>query len=237
MTVSLRRGDGPPRRIGHRGAAALAPANTIAAVEAALAQGVDFVELDVIGRPDRTLVLGHSHRELGEETLTLEDVFAFLAEQAPEVGLLADVKGAGWERELVEALRRHGLVERTVASTNDLHTLQVLRRLEPGLERSRTYPRGRLYLGRRRTFVPIAGPVLLAMRQTLPYRVEKLVGEAGAAAMTLNHRLVTRAVVERCHKFGAAVLAWTVNDKDLLRRLDALGVDGVITDDPRIFGE
>ena len=44
-----------------------APANTIQAVEAALAQGVDLVELDVFGRSDRTLVLGHSRKELGDE--------------------------------------------------------------------------------------------------------------------------------------------------------------------------
>jgi glycerophosphoryl diester phosphodiesterase len=235
--VNLLRGDGPVIKIGHRGAAALASPNTIAAVEAALAHGVDMIELDVFGRPDRSLVLGHSRKELGAEPVTLEDVFAFLAEQAPETGLVADVKGAGWEKELVEALRRHGLVERTVASTSDVGTLHALRRLEPKLSRSRTYPRGRLYLGRRRTFVPVAGPVLVAMRLALPYRVAGLVGEAEASAMTLNHRLVTRAAVERCHERGAAVLAWTVNDRTLLGRLDALGVDAVITDDPRMFAE
>lgn len=224
-------------KIGHRGAAALAPPNTIASVEAALANGVDMIELDVFGRPDRTLVLGHSRRELGAEPVTLEDVFAFLAEKAPSTGLIADVKGAGWEPELVDALRRHGLVERTVASTSDVGTLRALRRLEPLLARSRTYPRGRLYLGRRRTFVAVAGPVVAAMRLALPYRVAGLVGEAEASALTLKHRLVTRAAVERCHERGAAVLAWTVNNRALLRRLDVLGVDGVITDDPRIFQE
>ena len=138
--MNLLRGDGPVLRIGHRGAAALAPPNTIAAVEAALEHGVDLIELDVFGRPDRTLVLGHSRRELGEEPVTLEDVFAFLAENAPETGLVADVKGAGWEQGLVEALRRHGLVERTVVSTSDVGSLQAFRRIEPRLARSRTYP-------------------------------------------------------------------------------------------------
>ena len=235
MTVSLLRGNGPLLRIGHRGAAALAPANTIAAVEAALALGVDMVELDVLGRPDRTLVLGHSHRELEAEPATLEDVFAFLSEQSPGTGLLADVKGGGFERELVEALRRHDLVGRAVAATNKLGTLQALRRLEPGLACSRTYPPGRLYLGRRRTFVPIVGPLRLGLRLLLPSRIETIVGEADVSATTLDHRLISRATVERCHSLGVAVLAWTVNDRAVLRKLDGLGVDGVITDDPRIF--
>jgi glycerophosphoryl diester phosphodiesterase len=235
LTISLLRGDGPLLRIGHRGAAALAPANTIAAVKAALELGVDMVELDVLGRPDRTLVLGHSHRELEAEPATIEEVFAFLAGESPETGLMADVKGGGFESELVETLRRHDLVGRAVVATNSLDTLQTMRRLEPGLARSRTYPPSRLRLGGRR-FVPVAGPVRLGLRLTLPYRIEAIVGEAGASATTLDQRLVTRAVVERCHSRGVAVLVWTVNDRSVLRKLDAFGVDGLITDDPRIFG-
>jgi glycerophosphoryl diester phosphodiesterase len=53
--------------------------------------------------------------------------------------------------------------------------------------------------------------------------------------MTLNHRAVTRATVERCHELGVAVFAWTVNEAVVALRLDELGVDGVITDDPRIL--
>ncbi len=47
--------------------------------------------------------------------------------------------------------------------------------------------------------------------------------------MTLKHQWSRRSVVERCHELGVAVLVWTVNDRALFRRLDALGVDGVIT--------
>jgi glycerophosphoryl diester phosphodiesterase len=233
--LNLLRGDGPVLRIGHRGAAALAPPNTIAAVEAALEHGVDLIELDVFGRPDKTLVLGHSRKELGDEPVTLEDVFAFLAESAPETGLVADVKGAGWERGLVQALRRHGLVERTVVSTSDVGSLQVFRGIEPRLARSRTYPRGRLFLGRRRTAIPVGSPVLAAMRISLPFRIARLAEEVEASAVTLKHRVVSRHVVECCHQLGVAVLVWTVNDRTLCRRLEALGVDGVISDDPRIF--
>jgi glycerophosphoryl diester phosphodiesterase len=145
------------------------------------------------------------------------------------------VKGAGWEQGLVQALRRHGLVGRTVVSTSDVGSLEVFRRIEPGLARSRTYPRGRLFLGRRRTAIPVGGPVLAAMRISLPYRIAGLVEEVEASAVTLKHRVVSKRVVERCHELGVAVFAWTVNDRAVLRRLEALGVDGVITDDPRIF--
>jgi len=233
--VKLLRGDGPLLKVGHRGAAALAPANSIAAVEAALEHGVDFVELDVFFEPARGLVLSHSRRELGSGAVTLDEMLAFLAERAPDTGLLADLKLAGHGKELVEALRAHGLVERTLACTNHAPTLDNLRRLEPELRRSRTYPRGHLYFRNRRTRIPVAGPVLWTLKHLLPLQVERLTGEVGAAAMTLSRRVVTRAVVERCHELGIAVYIWTVNRADLVRGLDALGVDGVITDDPTVF--
>jgi len=52
------RGD-RPFVIGHRGAAALAPENTLAAIEAAAEAGADGVELDVMRAPDGSLVLAH----------------------------------------------------------------------------------------------------------------------------------------------------------------------------------
>jgi glycerophosphoryl diester phosphodiesterase len=235
--VTFLRGEGPLLRIGHRGAAALAPANTIAAAEAALAHGADLVELDVFGGPDQKLVLSHSRRELAAEPVLLDDMLEFLVERAPKLGVLTDVKFSGREKHLVEALRAHGLIERAIVSTSHVPTLQNLRRLEPRLARSRTYPRGRVYLGGHRTFVHTTGPVQWAMRIALPSRVRRLVEEVGASAMTLNHRVVTRAAVERCHELGVAVFAWTVNERDLVQRLDALGVDGVITDDPRVLAD
>jgi len=233
--VRLLRGDGPLLKIGHRGASALAPANTIEAAEAALVHGVDLIELDVFGGSNRKLVLSHSRRELTETPVTLDEMLAFLAERAPHAGILADLKFAGRERELVESLREYRLLERAVASTSHVSTLESLRRLEPDLARSRTYPRGRVYLGHHRTFIHVTRPVQVAMRLTLPARVRRLVEEVGASALTLNHRVVMRATVERCHELGVAVFAWTVNDRDVARRLDELGVDGIITDDPRIL--
>jgi glycerophosphoryl diester phosphodiesterase len=53
--------------------------------------------------------------------------------------------------------------------------------------------------------------------------------------LTLQYRFVSRALVERCHARSVAVFAWTVNDPDLVAALDALAVDGVISDDPRVF--
>jgi glycerophosphoryl diester phosphodiesterase len=51
----------------------------------------------------------------------------------------------------------------------------------------------------------------------------------------LQHALVTPSLVARAHGLGVPVLAWTVDDPGDLARVDEAGVDGVITNDPRIF--
>ena len=51
----------------------------------------------------------------------------------------------------------------------------------------------------------------------------------------LQHRLVSAAAVERFRAAGLPVWAWTVDELADLDRVLAAGVDGVITNDPRIF--
>jgi glycerophosphoryl diester phosphodiesterase len=63
-----------------------------------------------------------------------------------------------------------------------------------------------------------------------------MIARAGAGALMLQHRLATRAAIARMQARGIPVLAWTVDEPDELERLVAAGVDGVITNDPRIFG-
>jgi glycerophosphoryl diester phosphodiesterase len=51
----------------------------------------------------------------------------------------------------------------------------------------------------------------------------------------LQHRLVTESSVAKCHAAGLPVLTWTVDEPEDLLRVVTSGVDGVITNDPRIF--
>jgi glycerophosphoryl diester phosphodiesterase len=62
-----------------------------------------------------------------------------------------------------------------------------------------------------------------------------LLGAARASAATLNWAVVTPRAVEVCHRLGAAVYVWTVNDPTLARTLVESGIDGIITDDPRLL--
>ena len=82
---------GRPLVIGHRGAAAVAPENTLASLQAAIDAGADIVEFDI----SPGLRLGHSLDELPEDELSLDEALEFLG--GHEVGLHLDVKLPGYE--------------------------------------------------------------------------------------------------------------------------------------------
>lgn len=50
-----------------------------------------------------------------------------------------------------------------------------------------------------------------------------------------EHSLVTPQLVQECHSLGMKAIPWTVNTKERLKELKEMGIDGVISDDPRIF--
>ena len=231
--IDLGRRDGRMLRIGHRGAAALAPENTIESLRLALELGCDLVEFDVHDA-EGTLVLVHDRPAGRAPGLpTLDEALAFLA--GTKAGVHLDLKAAGAEEPVAGALRRHGLVERTVVSSFRPETLRALAAVEPAVRLGLTYPEDRRGLGQRRAVAPLVGPALAAMRAALPFRLPRLVAAAGASAAMLHFAVVSQAAVERCHSLGAPVLVWTVDEPAWLAGLDALGVDGVITNDPRIF--
>ena len=49
--------------------------------------------------------------------------------------------------------------------------------------------------------------------------------------------LVTKNIVDACHQKGIQVIPWTVNECSQMQALVDLGVDGIITDYPDLFGK
>ena len=230
--MELLRGGRDVVRVGHRGAAALAPENTLAAIEAAAAHGVDAVELDVLRARDGGLVLAHGP-ELPRDAPPLDDALALAARLGLAVQL--DVKLRGIEAGVADAVRRNGLLERSFVSSFSLPILAAFAEAEPALPRSFTYPEDRLGVSENRLLRPVVRPALAAMRALLPRRLPGRLRAAGARAATLNWSVVTPAAVDTCHELGVAVYVWTVNERALATSLVAAGCDGIITDDPRIL--
>jgi glycerophosphoryl diester phosphodiesterase len=215
--------------IGHRGAAALARENTLEAIEAAAAAGVDGVELDVLRARDGHLVLAH-----GPEIPPDAAPLAAGIELACALGLFVqlDVKLRGVEAEVVRALDHADADERSFVSSFSLPSLVEFARIAPGLPRSFTYPEDRLGVSGSFLLRPLVRPGLAAMRAALPRRLPRWLSVARASAATLHWSVVTPAVVSSCRDAGIAVYAWTVNDAKLAKSLVEMGVAAIITDDP-----
>ncbi len=199
---------------------------------AALDHGMDMVELDVLVLRDGRLAVAHDLPPSGAEPLLLDEALAFLAARDARVQVdlkLSDPAG------VVEAVRRHGLVERALVSGSDAAALRRVRELEPALRTSFTYPDDRLGMTKRGGLRVLTAPGLALMKSALPRRIGGMLARADATAVTLNHAVVTASVVERCAELGAPVLVWTVDDPAVCRRLESLGVAGIITNDPRVF--
>jgi glycerophosphoryl diester phosphodiesterase len=230
--MELRRGPRGVVRVGHRGAAALAPENSLAAIEAAVARGADAVELDVLRGDGDALVLAHGPAR-PPDAPSLGDALALAAELGVAVQL--DVKTAGLETGAVAALRRHGLLERAFVSSCSVAALAAFAALEPELPRAFTYPEDRHGVSGRTALRPAVRSGLAALRLLLPLRLPRLLRAVDAQAATLAWQVVSPAAIAACHAAGAAAYAGTVNDPAVAARLAARGIDGIISDDPGIL--
>jgi glycerophosphoryl diester phosphodiesterase len=230
--MQLLRGAGGVVRVGHRGAAALAPENSLQAIEAAAANGADAVELDVLRGPGGTLVLGHGP-ELPAAAPPLDDALALAARLG--IAVQIDVKVQGVEQGIVDALRRHGLLDRSFVSSFSLEILGRFAAVEPALPRSLTYPEDRRGVSDRPLLAPVLRPTLAVLRTLLPARLPRWLHASGALAATLNAAVVSPRAIEVCHRLDVAVYAWTVDEAALATSLVETGIDGIITNDPRIL--
>ena len=255
--IQLRRAPGAFAKVGHRGASALAPENTLPALALAVELGCDMLEFDVLDLVDGTLVLAHSlnlrevthgaargrvrRRSLDSLRLvapnlpTLNDALGYCAAELPGVGLQLDLKRRGIEPAVVDALRRHEVLERAWVSGFDLQALRLLAELEPALPRAYTLPRDRLGISKRGPLAPVVRGGLAAVGASLPRRLPELLRRARADAATLHSSVASPAAIARAHEAGAAVYVWTVDEPALAQRLVDSGADGIITNDPRIF--
>ena len=237
-----------PLILAHRGASVDAPENTLAAFELALAQGAHGVELDVKLSADREVVVFHDAtverttdgqgkvaqlslaalRELdagsffsdefrGEKIPTLAEVFEKMGKRTIINVELTNYKTPrdGLADKVCKLVQHFGLQDRVHFSSFLSSNLKRTRKLLPDT------PRGLLALG---------GWIGLWAR-SFGFNF----GEYQALHPSLKD--TTARQVARVHRLKRRIIVWTVNNGEDMRRLFNWGVDGIITDDPKLAVE
>jgi len=217
-----------PRIVGHRGASATHPENTLAAFTAAKESGADGIELDVRRTADDVLVCHHD-AHLGDGRLIRETQADELPESVPTLAEALMVCDDMWINIEIKNLpadpdydATHGISvavaglvnafdaeSRVLVSSFDVDAVLRIRATDP------TIRIGWLCYG-----------------QVAP---DSLIGRASDHNMAAIHphdALVDQAFVTKAHEAGLEVNVWTVDDPNRLRQLASFGVDSLITNDP-----
>ncbi|MGP0100155.1 MAG: glycerophosphodiester phosphodiesterase [Solirubrobacteraceae bacterium] len=231
---------GRPRRVGHKGAAHIEPGNTLASFDAALRHDVDMIELDVLSEHadgSGRLLVAHDHEDARERTpVSFEQALEHLAgPRFAGLELDVDVKLPGYELRVLDALREFELVPRTLVSGMFPSGLARIRAAEPALRLGWSVPRVRRdYTTDMLTAIP-ALAMLTGYRATLPRRARSALREGRFDAIMAHWRVVTRGLVRAVAEGGGELYVWTVDDARMIAKLTDMGVDGIITNDPRLF--
>jgi glycerophosphoryl diester phosphodiesterase len=229
-----------PQRVGHKGAAHIEPGNTLASFDAALRHGVDMIELDVLSEHadgSGRLLAAHDFEDLRSRVpLRFDQALEHLAgEPFANIELDVDIKLPGYELRVLEALREFGLVANTLVSGMYPSGLARIRAAEPALRLGWSVPRVRRdYTAHLFTAIP-ALAILSGYRAILPRRARAALMEGRFDAIMAHWRVVSGALVRAVAEGGGELYAWTVDDAARIARLTAMGVDGIITNDPRLF--
>jgi len=225
-----------PLVFAHRGGAALAPENTIAAFDHGIALGADGLELDVRLSRDGVVVVHHDRRLDRTTTLRgpIEERTADELARA-NVPALADVLArhrdarviiemklntAALARATVDVVRRADAVERVCLGSFGRRALREARAIEPAIATSaaREEVRWALY----RSWVGWPAPRVAYAG----FQVPEMAGRT---------RVVSPRFIDAAHRAGLGVQVWTVDTEADARRLLDMGVDALITDRPDII--
>jgi glycerophosphoryl diester phosphodiesterase len=229
---------GAIKRVGHKGADLIVPGNTPESFDAAVRAGVDMIEFDVLKQPgDGRLLLAHDFADIASRAaLTLEQALSFLGEERFEaIELNVDLKLPGYELRVLDALRGAGLLGRALISSQYPSSLVTIRSVEASVRLGWSVPRVRSDPFRSPAMrLPAHGVVALA-RRLFPERARRVIAAGHCDAVMAHWRLVTPALVRAVREAGGELYVWIVDELPLMLELEALGVTGVISNDPRLF--
>jgi len=217
-------------KIGHRGARAYEPENTLGSFKKALELGVDAVELDIRGTKDGEIVVIHDAKvdrttngkgsvseltleeikqlvtEKGEKIPTLEEALDFLDKKAK---ILIELKENGLEKKVLGLIHEKALEENVIVVSFLEEALRKVRELNDTIETGLIYVRHK-------------NPIKAALQLRANYLLSL-------------YRFTHTSNISKAHENGLKVIVWTINTPEEVSEYAKKGVDGIASDKPDIL--
>ena len=238
-----------PFAIAHRGASKIAPENTLSALKKAKENGATWVECDVQLTKDNYPVIFHDTtlaRTTNGHGFLLATAFSkiqsldagswfsaqFKNERVPtlqewlqcaaslKLGLNLEIKSTTKKESIllaetvIDHLQKYWPAHSTtlfISSSNQFALMQIA-------ERAKSLPLG-----------------LITEKNILKKNAVALLN-ANIISVHQPFKILNESYVAMLHEIGLRVLAYTVNDATLAAQLKAMGVDGIFTDNEKMFG-
>lgn len=219
--------------IAHRGYMAGGVENTIGSLQAAAQQGADYVEMDVLETKDHQLVVFHdrtlsrlTNRRESINELTLAQLQAItvtsggFTDQIPsleeylqaaiavDMKLIVELKYYGWESEemeanVVEMLQKYGVAQSYLVQSLKEAAIVKVKEIDLNIR---------------------TGYLVALNIGNLP--------QTSADFIVIEEFSLNARIVEQARKKGKGIMAWTINQENLVRRALSLNIDGIITNEP-----
>ncbi len=217
-------------RIGHRGARAYEPENTLRSFRKALELGANAIELDIRKTSDRQLVVIHDadvnrttngkglvadltlneikalNTEKNEKIPTLDEAFDCINTKAK---ILIELKEQGLEQQTLETIHAKKLEKNVIIASFLEEPLKKTRELDKSIETGLIYAKH-------------------------PHPEETAI-ELKANYLISLYRFTHTANIEKAHKNGLKVIVWTINTKEEAEQYKKKGVDGIASDKPDLL--
>jgi len=217
-------------KIGHRGAKAYEPENTLRSFTKAIELGVDAVELDARRTREGEVVVIHDAKvdkttngkgsvsdltlneikqlvtDKGERIPTLDEALDFLDKK---VKILIELKETGLEEKVLGLIHGKGLEKNVIIVSFQEEALRRVRELDDEVDTGLIYVRHR-------------NPIKAAL-------------DLGAKYLLSLYRFTHTANVNKAHENGLKVIVWTINKQEEVLEYVKKGVDGIASDRPDIL--
>ena len=236
-------------RIAHRGGGSLAAENSVAGIERSLEYGVDMIEVDVRRTSDGVLALSHEPTAGADAIAIQRETFASLRAAEPHLATLdeafdavggrvilnLDLKVADLAEDVLDAVRRHDAADRCIVSCLDGGCLTRVAALAPTIPRFISYPPDYGGASSKPWLKPFVTAAVWGMRLTMLRRLRRMLRPLPGTNATIYAPLITRELIDAAHAMGISLYTWTVDDLAEMRRLAALGVDGITSNRPDLL--